>query len=221
MTKWVAPVPQIAPNTYDVNAVSLAKQLEVESVPDAFVVVAKHQVAGFDSHAIAEILSCTDTELQEVLDDPLYVNVRGVIAAIAAEQAVNQATGWDAIESLALQGLVQRMKTERDPEFLLKAAAIANRAQRRTPAGGAVLDPGLRAGRTTITLTQRIVRKISEKGAETTEETKQLSIKDGSMVNPSFTELDSLLSVRTVGVIPRMVEVKTHEPSVEEMLDDF
>lgn len=209
-------------STYDITAQSLAKDLQVEEVPEVFVVVAKHQVSGFDLAAIAEILSCEQHELQEVLDDELYKRVRGLVAAIHAQQNVSQTAGWDSLEAMALEGLVKRVKFNNDPEFLLKVAAVANRATRKVaPAAQNVLDPGLRAGRTTITLTQRLVQKINAKGDTVQEETRQLSIKDGSMANPSFGEIDDLLTVKQGAILPKATAISTHEPTADELLDDF
>lgn len=209
-------------NTLDISAESLAKDLGVTEVPDVFIVVAKHQVAGFDSTAIAQILSCEDHEVQEVLDDQFYKEVKGRVAAIQAEQNLQQSGGWDALENMALEGLTKRIRFNNDPEFLLKVAAVANRAQRRVGQNQQnVLDPGLRAGRTTITLTQRLVEKIKGNGDKSVEQTKQLSISDGTMVNPSFSEIDDLLSVKHEAILPKIKSVTTHDVTADEIVQDI
>lgn len=210
-------------NLYEVNKASLSKDLG-KDIPEYMVVIAKHQVMGLDDQQIGEILSATAEEIQEVTGDPIYKEVRERLSQIAADQMANQTAGWDAIESVAIEGLMKRLPYEKDAEFLLKVAAVANRATRKHQvAAGNVLDPGLRAGRTTITLTQRLVSKINNRGEQINEETRQLSIRDGSMSNPSFGDIDSLLTVKNSPVLPRALEIKTHsvEPSGDELLESF
>ena len=112
---------------------------------------------------------------------------------------------------------------EKDSEFLLKVAAVANRATRKHEPAQNVLDPAKFGERRTITLTQRLVSRINRAGEQEREETRQLSIKDGSMSNPTFGEIDSLLSVRNVPVLPKAVEIKTHtaDPTEAELLEDL
>lgn len=206
---------------HEITADSLTKALGVE-VPDIYVVMAKHSVMGTDSESIQKILGCDQQDIKEVEDSELYKVIRTQVAAAHANQTVDQTSGWDALESTALKNLLKRMPYEKDPELLLRVAAVANKAQRRTGQDSAVLDPARANGKTAITLTQRLVHRLS-RGEEVTEETRQLSIHDGSMGNPSFAEVDSLLSVRNVPVLPRNLEIQTrsNDPSVDDLLGEM
>lgn len=196
-----------------------------EEIPSVFVVIAKHQVLGLNESQIAEILSADLTEVQAALQDELYKRVKECVAEAHAESTVEQTTGWDAVENMALKSLIKRLPLmERDPEFLLRAATLANRATRKHAQASNVLDPGLRVGTRTITLTQRLVRQINGRGEQAETETREVSIKDGSMSNPTFGEVDSLLSVRNVPVLSKALEIKTHppdDPTDEELFQDF
>lgn len=205
-----------AVNLLDITHESLSRQLDRE-VPEMYVVIAKHSVLGLDDSAILEIIGCEKDELNEVLNDPLYREVRIFIGAAHAQAGVDQATGWDKLEQLALGNLVSRAGLPNvDPEFMLKVAAAANKAQRRAKAGRdeGILDPT--AGRkATINLTSRLVKSFSRDGTETHTIEKQLSIHDGSMSNPSFGDVDELLNVSTVPALPRKLEVSTHIPDID------
>jgi hypothetical protein len=202
----------------NVTAKSLTQDLATE-VPEIYVVIAKHAVLGMDRDSICEVLGCTDAELAEVENDSLYKQVRQIVGAAQAQARVSQTVSIDAVEEMAWAKLAERMPYEKDSEFLLRVAAVANKAVRRQGPQQNVLDPSRAAGRTAITLTQRLVRKLSNGAGEISEE-RSISIVDGTMKQASFDEVDSLLSVSDS--IPRaaLIETKTAIPSTEEF-DEF
>ena len=206
----------------DLTHESLSRELNRE-IPEVYVIIAKHSVLGMGEEAIREIIGCTNEELQEVLNDTVYREVRLIIGAMHAQAGVDQTTGWDKLEQLALKNLVKRAELpNQDAEFLLRVAAVANKAQRRHTAGRdeGVLDPAARPTRR-INLTSRLVRSFNRDGTETQTIEKQLSIHDGSMSSPSFDEVDQLLHVSQTPALPRQIEVKTATPDVDfEDLDD-
>jgi hypothetical protein len=209
-------------NLIDITHESLTRQLERE-VPEVYVVIAKHSVLGMDDESIRELIGCERDELSEILNDPLYREVRIFIGAAHGQAGVDQATGWDKLESKAIGNLLKRAELpNQDPEFLLRVAAVANKAIRRAAAdkNDGVLDPT--AGRAKrITLTSRLVRSFDRGGIETQTIEKQLSISDGSMGNPTFEQVDDLLNVTAEPALPKRLEVKTHTPDVDfEDLDD-
>jgi hypothetical protein len=199
----------------DITHESLTRQLERE-VPEVYVIIAKHNVLGMDDDSIRELIGCTKEELSEVMNDPLYREVRIFIGAAHGQEGIDQTTGWDKLEQLALKNLVARAGLPNvDPEFMLRVAAVANKAQRRHSQGkeAGILDPS--AGRTAkISLTTRLVRSFQRDGSETQSIEKQLSIHDGSMSNPSFNDVDELLNVSATPALPRQLEVKTHTADV-------
>lgn len=205
----------------DITHESLSRQLDRE-VPEVYVIIAKHSVLGMDDESIREVIGCTQEELSEVQNDPLYREVRIFIGASHGQASVDQTTGWDKLENHALKNLLKRVEVERDPEFLLRVAAVANKASRRHQAGKeqGVLDPA--SGRSTrINLTTRLVRSFNRDGGETQTIEKQVSISDGSMMNPSFEDVDGLLNVTEAPALPRQLEIRTSTPDVSfEDLDE-
>lgn len=179
-------------NLANITAEHLSRSLEVE-VPEMYVVLAKHSVMGIESESICEILNVSMAELAEAESDEIYKLVRTQIGALYAANQATRAFGWDGIEETALQKLAARIEFEKDSDFLLKVAAVANKAQRRGKAESGVLDP-TKAGRTAITITQRMVQRL-QGNSETRITERQLSISDGSMSRVSFDEVDELLNV--------------------------
>lgn len=209
-------------NMHDITASSLTKLLGTE-VPDIYVVVAKHSVMGMDSEGIRGILNCELADIQEVESTETYKTVRAQIASAYAEQTVNQTTGWDAIEQTAIDGLMKRLPFEKDMGFLLRVAAVANKATRRVGREAQVLDPSRTLGRTAITLTTRLVQRLNRGGDEERIIEKTLSIHDGSMGNPSFDEVDDLLSVKNTPVLPERVRIQTRnaDPTMDDLMEEL
>lgn len=209
-------------NLYEINGTSLAKTFGIQEIPEEFVIVAKHLVMGLTQEQIADTMGCDVEVIHDVEADELFKQVKAFIGGVYSEQQASQTAGWDAIESIAVSGLIKRLAIEKDKEFLLKAAAVANRAARRTAPPANVID-ATRQGRSTITLTQRLVQKINESGARESVAERTLSIRDGSMANPTFKEVDSLLTVSNRPYMPQNIEIKTHQGDVsqEELVNDL
>jgi len=205
----------------DITAESLTRTLSRE-VPEVYVIVAKHSVLGMDEDTIREVIGCNKEELSDVLNDPLYREIRLLVGAAQAESVVDLTTGWDKLEQKSLNSLLRRVDTIRDEDQLIRIAAIANKAQRRHQAGKdqGVLDPS--QGRNAkINLTHRLVRQFTRDGTETQTIEKSLSITDGSVTNPTFDEVDNLLHVSANPVLPRQLEIKTETPEIlAEDLDE-
>ncbi len=200
-----------------ITAGSLTQSLN-QSVPDLYVVIAKHSVLGMDHESICDVLSCTLAEIEEVESDELYKQVRTLIGAAQAQSRVDQTAGWDFIEDTALKNLAARLPFEKDGEFLLRVAAVANKAQRRTAPQDNVLDPGRVKGRVAVSLTSRLVQRLQEGGiTETRTVERTLSIADGSMQNPSFDDVDDFLQVRRGHELPRVHISHADESFVEDL----
>lgn len=201
-----------------VTSKSLSQDLGKE-VPETYVVVAKHSVMGSTAESICEVLNCSREELAELENDSLYKEVRQVIGAIQLQSRADSETGWDALEAMAVKKLVEKINFEKDSEFLLRVAAVANKAQRRVTPQHGVLDPSGGGQRATINLTTRFMQRLTATGPEILKET-HLSIRDGSMTNPKFEEVDDLLSVsERRGQIPHVKTIESHTVDFNELND--
>lgn len=200
------------------TAASLGQQIG-QVVPDLYVTIAKNSIVGMDANQIADILGVTPQEIQDVQADQTYRDVRLLLAAEYAKTQIESDFTWDMIESAAVQGLAKRVPLERDTDTLLRIAAVANKAQRRNAVNNnKVLDPSQGGTRVALTLTSRITERLRN-GRMEREETRQISVVDGSAQNPKFEDIDQLLGVSRKPALPDKMGIRTHEPDFT--LDDL
>lgn len=156
--------------------------------------VAKAIVAGMDPETLAGTMGIPLAEINDLLETQDYKDVRLLVGAEAIKSKVETDGGWDGIENTAVSKLQRRVSLENDTETLLKIAAVANRATRRVaPPKDSVLDPSQAGIRVPLTLTRRFTEKLSRDGTVERSETQQISVLNGSAVNPTFHEVSQLL----------------------------
>lgn len=202
-------------NLANITHETLSRQLDKE-VPEVFVVIAKHAVAGMDLESIADIIGCELDDVQQIEHDSIYKEVRLIVGSLVAGSHADQPMIWDSIESIAGRRLLDRIEHERDPEFLLKAAATANRMHRRSRSHEAVLDPSRGNGKAAVVLTSRMIERITQAGHRQVLTERTISISDGSMVNPSFEEINQALGVRP-GLVPNQINVQPENALMDEL----
>ena len=203
-------------NLASITSESLSRQLDKE-IPPSYIIVAKHDIMGTSDESLCEMIGVSPADLAEVKADSLYEEVRLHIGALMAEAQATRVYGWDGLESKALEKLAEKIEYQNDPEFLLKVATLANRAQRRGGNNVGVLDPS-KNNRTTIVLTERLVQRFK---GHTEERTRELSIHDGSMERVSFDDVNSMLEIKNAAPIPSARRITTRDPTVEELMRDM
>lgn len=81
---------------------------------------------------IADILLLSDAQMAAIKVSKEFREKYSEDATKAIDQAIALEEGWDTLEDEALAALVQTMKYNKDPKFMLAVAATANRAERRS-----------------------------------------------------------------------------------------
>lgn len=77
--------------------------------------------------------------------------------------------GWDTLEADALKSVMEGMRFNRDPQFALTAAAVANKAKRRSPASfGRTIDATKAANMIVLTMNKTYVTQVSANGTSGT-----------------------------------------------------
>lgn len=184
-------------------------------VEEIHLTVAKSVVLGLDLETIAATLGVEKAELDELVEDPKYKDIRLLVGAEYMQARVERDTGWDGIEQKALTNLAKRVERETDTDTILRIAAVANRATRRTaPPKEAILDPSQVSQRVPLTLTRRYTEKLNGAG-QTIERTttQQISVLDGSALNPTFKEVNEVLQAKAE---PRTQETVIARTQTEE-----
>lgn len=198
--------------------VDSVRQMIGRDVEEINLTVAKSNALGLDSETIAHSIGVPKEEIEELMESQDYKDVRLLVGASMLQDRVERDTGWDGIESSAVEKLSRRVKLENDTDTLLRIAAVANRATRRTAPHkeAGPLDPSQAGHRVPLTLTRRYTEQLGADGTVTRTETQQISVLNGSAVNPKFEDVKNLLSglpatgASPEGVEDRRVEAKQH-----------
>lgn len=179
------------------NALTLEslKTILGREVQEVTLTVAKSEVFGLDSSTIAQTLGVSKEEVDELMRSSEYKDVRLLVGAEHQKEKIETDSNWDGLETAALRKLSKRVTIETDTEVLLKIAAVSNRAQRRTNPVREMspLDAGSAGRRVPLTLTKRYTEKLQQGLVVERTETQQISVLDGSAVNPSFDEVQGAL----------------------------
>jgi len=195
---------------------SLGKILGRE-VEEIHLTIAKSSVLGMDAEAIAGGLGWSTQDVQEAMESQEYKDIRLLVGAEHQKERVERDTGWDGIEHSAISKLSKRVKLENDTDTLLRIAAVANRATRRAaPPKDAMLDPSQAGSRVPLTLTRRFTEKLNQTGQVIERsETQQISVLNGSAVNPTFKEVSQLLTGSTAPSLTSSID--DSEPSLKDI----
>lgn len=164
-------------------------------VEEIHLTIAKASVLGLDVDSIAQTIGIDTSEIRDLCETQDYKDIRLLVGAEHAKDRVERDLSWDGVENTALKKLGRRAELENDTDTLLRIAAVANKAIRRTnPNQVQALDPSTAHARVPLTLTRRFVEKLNNAGAVVErQEIQQISVLNGSAVNPKFSEVADLL----------------------------
>jgi hypothetical protein len=192
------------------------KSILGREVEEIHLTVAKSSVLGLDPETIANTIGVPKDEINQLMETQDYKDIRLLVGAEQAKDRVERDFGWDGIETSALKKLGRRVELENDTDTLLRIAAVSNRATRRAaPPKESLLDPALAGARVPLTLTKRFTEKLNS-GGQVIErsETQQISVLNGSAVNPSFKEVHGLLQGN---VTPTPQAPRTREAYIDQV----
>lgn len=179
------------------NHENLSEELKVP-IPEILVIICKNDVAGLEPSDIARLTGFTADEIRELQATPEYKDVRLLLGAAQASGQVETDGNWDSVEQIAVEKLAKEVKSSRDPDFILKAAMVANKAQRRLrDTTNPALDPSKGASTIPLRLTERLIQKMNANGDLTQIKEREISVLNGTAKNPSFATIDRALGVRT------------------------
>jgi hypothetical protein len=112
---------------------------QIEIRQELFSRIAKYEIMEVPDGQIARALGLNEKRLQQIRELPDYQAVVERLQIEALEQAQTLNQGWDAVEDEALGTVLETLRANPDPEFALRAAAMANKAVRRGNRGNAAL----------------------------------------------------------------------------------
>jgi len=93
--------------------------------------LARMRSAGMQAVEIAVATNLSESRLSQIFKSDDFLKIEEVVANEQFEQQELVNSGWDGIEALGINKVLEHLDADPDPEFALKAAALANKAQRR------------------------------------------------------------------------------------------
>lgn len=92
---------------------------------------AKLMAANVSMEEIANVLSLSLADFQELTLDEGFLELYHKAKAAKVEQEISLDENWDSVELNSIRALSEIVKWNRDPNLLMRVAAIANKASRR------------------------------------------------------------------------------------------
>lgn len=93
--------------------------------------IAKMDHAGVSNEQIATACNISVGKLNDLQETPKYKSALATIASEAFTKVDVLNEGWDIVENLAMNKVVEHLQRAPDADFALRAAALANKAVRR------------------------------------------------------------------------------------------
>lgn len=108
---------------------------------------------------IAKTLGIDEGHVLRIKDDPEYLAQYRELSFERFNQMATLNDGWDNVEALAVSKVIDAMQANPDPDFALRAAAMANKAQRRGTKHNRPLEGG-RQAHAVISLRGTFINKL-------------------------------------------------------------
>lgn len=121
------------------------------------------RMAAFEIPAvqIARAMGLTEGRISQIISSDEYKIVLAEVSTQFFEQNQTLNDGWDTIEAKSLDVLMTNLQWNNDPDFALKAAAMANRANRRGSISNRMID-GQMGARAVFHLTANFIDKLQQ-----------------------------------------------------------
>ena len=187
--------------------------MDNSQLKQALVRIAKMEFAGVPADQIATAFNIDLAKLTKLQESPKYKEELAAITAAAIDKVDIFNDGWDMVENLAMNKVVDHLQKAPDPDYALKAAALANKAQRRgekhmnTPIG---MQPNAQA---VINVNLQFADKLQQAFVVEQRPVKELVKKDDNFLPPKA--VNQLLQ-KTGNLIQPQAE-----PELLEDLDDL
>lgn len=168
--------------------------------------IAKMELFGVSQKQIAETSGLTDGRISQIINSDEYKVIKGELETTYIENNQTLNEGWDQLEALALNQLVEVLQWSQDADFALKAAAMANRANRRgnsnQPLDGRV---GVRA---VIHLQQVFVERLQQVQINQAQTNGEIPQKETNVMTPGDVERSFVdtLTEEIGGLLPPIPE---------------
>lgn len=121
------------------------------------------RMAAFEVPAvqIARAMGLTEARISQITNSDEYKITLAEVSTQFFEQNQTLNDGWDTIEANSLNILMTNLKWRNDPEFALRVAAVANKANRRGSVSNRMID-GQMGARAVFHLTANFIDRLQQ-----------------------------------------------------------
>lgn len=175
---------------------------------------ARLKVQGVSQRGIADALGLSDSEVSLLCSSEEFERVYRDLAGAVVEANSAFDESWDGIERQALGVVATNLKWNKDPEFALKAAVVANKAQRRNGRAGMLNLAASNGSTVQLNLSQHFVQYLTgggqannglgERGPIEQKRVDMPTVKEvhALLKAPADAEFDSMLSEAFADAVP-------------------
>lgn len=103
---------------------------EIKNV-DQLEKLARMEAGGVSRDAICKSTGLSESRISQIFESEEFKEIQEQVHAANWEEQELVNRGWDSVEALGINGVVQALQADPDPDFALRAAAVANKAIRR------------------------------------------------------------------------------------------
>jgi hypothetical protein len=188
---------------------------------DKYERIANMLLAQVSQAQIAQAVNLSDGRLSQIIQSDEFKQILERCGADYFERQRTLNEAWDVVEEVSLTKVVDMLRYNQDPDYLLKAAMMANRAQRRGTLPDqriGVLDPNNGNGRAVvIQLNQMFVQRLDR-----IRDNKMNPILDGEKKQQDIlppARVEQILDVPASGSKTRRELRKERLEEIDEMMD--
>lgn len=117
---------------------------------------------GLSDKAIADTLFLTFDQVTAIRETIEFRETCAKQTLERTQRLIDLEEGWNGVEAQGVAQVLQHLEYSRDPEFALRAALYANRAQRRTPSSlGRVIDASNVGNVITLTVNKNYINNVT------------------------------------------------------------
>lgn len=128
---------------------------------DLYEKIAGMLAAGVGELQVAEAVGLSPGRISQIKEEEGFISVMAEAQSKRAAETMELNDGWNNVEVSALRILQRNLKHNSNPDFALRAAMVANRAQRRGGSGNVPLGAGATGGAVVINLNQQFVQQLT------------------------------------------------------------
>lgn len=190
------------------------------SQQEQFEYIANMLLVGVAQRDIAEATGLSEGRITQIKDTEEFQTIYQQTALAKLAEMENQNTLWNNIEAQATKVVVENLKWNKNPDFALRAAMVANKAQRRGKHVNTPIPATQAGSRVHLQLNTTYVQKIQQINVTRQEAPRAEHAEHGS--EPVSQQIAQGQVVKEIDVLPpKQVEALLQKRAEENLVEDI